>query len=633
MEEYSSANATLPSGAASNVDQSVRKDFVDLLQNKTRTGLWLDSYDHISFLEDALESMSTTVGGPTKIIFLFYDLPNRDCAAGSSNGSLCCIDPANADPVASYCDPTTMADFASDSGTPPLCVGLTSGMIQDDENPGKTYKDYTDRVVTAIENYKDFEYHIVCEPDSFPNILTNSGFGSNSTGINGCSSNTAALSYCAGIDYALRRLTGHVRGEDGNLSPDESTISTMFQNNQIHTYLDVAHSAWGGWDVNLGDPDKGVMYSLLMGATSESPYVASTADAYSKIGTADNFSDGVDENVYTKELFWWNTAQWKQMLSGFTMNVSNYTPLGYMIPFSSFGQNGLNRPPEVIRDYCGWEDYAVKPVITPASINPINSETFGTIARGPECMNPCNNVQAYNFTNNLMNYSGILATIYADEFPNGVAKDGVVYPRILIDTARNGGAPDVFKANYEALLTEVSQPEPCASWCNVASMSLGQPSFGDDNQLLHPSDVTGSFLPFISFAYLKPPGESDGCVPEDAAAAPNPQDTVGKMTQGCTPSGITGNPAICTRFDTMCGHQFAGGYGETANGPGGSTDNLTYTEETKNYINLCPPDAGTWDLFQIDMLASNFSKFTQSTGNQSYYATKNDDDYWDGNSE
>ena len=43
----------------------------------------------------------------------------------------------------------------------------------------------------------------------------------------------------------------------------------------------------------------------------------------------------------------------------------------------------------------------------------------------------------------------------------------------------------------------------------------------------------------------------------------------------------------------------------------------------------CPPEAGVWDMYQIDMLASNFPTFTD-TGSQGgqMYATSNNDSFW-----
>jgi cellulase/cellobiase CelA1 len=663
----------LDTGVKSSVDPDDRAKFVNLLQNQTRTGLWLDSFSSTDNLENALQT-----GGFTKIIFLFYDLPNRDCAASSSNGQLCCSDFAGG---ATFCNAATMQQFAtSDTG---YCLGLNDAAAQAGD-VDHTYTDYANRVVSIMADYPSIEFHIIVEPDSWPNVITNSGLGENqNVGKKNCSLNTAALSYCAGIDYALRKLTGQIRNDNGTIGQDTSDLGTiiynMWKSGKIHTYLDIAHSAWMGWDL-LADDAKGVMESLLKGNDRGKNSLIKLS-AYQQIGTTDNWNTNTskngmrangsnvtvpkaDETVYSKPNFYWNTADWcPYFLSGFTMNVSNYNPLGKMAPWDKFSDatNSL-----VLQDYCGWSN--------PDQVNASNGDTF-TSNKAAACVQPCNAVVNYNFVNNLLNYAGLMGGIYKGVFDkdHGTVWDGETYPSILIDTARNGGAEDVYIANYEAMADEKVQadgknegtfiPEPCASWCNVASTSLGQPSFGSNGEILHPSTVDGTQIPFISFAALKPPGESDGCVTsplKDAAdfesGQPgqlvngvqdgNPQITSGAFLpdSACTPTLLTNGGApigsdptdTCRRFDTMCGHQFTGGYGAKVNGPNsqpsdasstntGSTDvsDLTYTEQTQTYMMNCPPEAGVWDMYQIDMLASNYSKFTD--GN---YATSNSDSFW-----
>jgi hypothetical protein len=146
----------------------------------------------------------------------------------------------------------------------------------------------------------------------------------------------------------------------------------------------------------------------------------------------------------------------------------------------------------------------------------------------------------------------MMGAIYKGVFDeaHGTVWNGETYPSILIDTARNGGAEEVYIANYKAMIGEVVEPadkpgknipEPCASWCNVASTSLGQPSFGSNGEILHPSDVKGTQIPFISFASLKPPGESDGCVTSSLSDAPDfASDEPGQLVSGKQ----KGNPQI-----------------------------------------------------------------------------------------
>ncbi|MHC4236976.1 MAG: hypothetical protein ACYSSM_01735, partial [Planctomycetota bacterium] len=62
-------------------------------------------------------------------------------------------------------------------------------------------------------------------------------------------------------------------------------------------------------------------------------------------------------------------------------------------------------------------------------------------------------------------------------------------------------------------------------------------------------------------------------------------------------------------------------------GPIVTDSNITYTDQTKTYMMNCPPEAGVWDMYQIDMLASNFATFTD-TGSKKLYATSNNDSFW-----
>jgi hypothetical protein len=450
----------------------------------------------------------------------------------------------------------------------------------------------------------------------------------------------------------------------------------MWKSGKIHTYLDIAHNAWMGWDL-LTDANKGVMESLLKGIDKG---LNSGVSAYQQIGNTDNWNNSsspnstvnggtqqADPTVYTKSKFYWDTADWcPYLLSGFTMNVSNYNPLGKMAAWETFN-NVSSDGSKVLQNYCGWNP--------PDDVNAEN----GADASGgnPACVQPCNAVVNWNFVNNLLNYAGMMGAIYKGVFDeaHGTVWNGETYPSILIDTARNGGAEEVYIANYKAMAEEKTKaedkdayiPEPCASWCNVASTSLGQPSFGSNGEILHPSDVTGTQIPFISFASLKPPGESDGCVTSPLSAAAdfasdepgqlladgtqkgNPQITSGAFLPGstCTTTALTNGGAgssgssTCARFDTMCGHQFTGGYGAKVDGPNVQpadagpdnagpivTDsNITYTDQTKTYMMNCPPEAGVWDMYQIDMLASNFATFTD-TGSKKLYATSNNDSFW-----
>ncbi|MGV9453024.1 glycoside hydrolase family 6 protein [Streptomyces sp. NPDC003635] len=124
-------------------------------------------------------------GQPITATFVVYDLPGRDCAALASSGEL----------------PLTQA-------------GL---------NRYKT--EYIDVIANVMKNpkYQDIRITTVVEPDSLPNLVTN-------TSDPECAQAKSSGIYVEGIRYALDKL---------HAIPN------------VYTYLDYAHSGWLGWDNNL----------------------------------------------------------------------------------------------------------------------------------------------------------------------------------------------------------------------------------------------------------------------------------------------------------------------------------------------------------------------------------------------
>jgi len=94
-------------------------------------------------------------------MFVVYDLPNRDCDAGASNGEINCED--------STC---------------------TEGL--------NTYKtQYVDKVVEVLKKYPTVNIVAIIEPDSLPNLATNMGNPK-------CSQ--AANAYKLGVEYTLKQM-------------------------------------------------------------------------------------------------------------------------------------------------------------------------------------------------------------------------------------------------------------------------------------------------------------------------------------------------------------------------------------------------------------------------------------------
>src|SRR5882757_1463257 len=155
----------------------------------TATSVWIDSIGAIAgpaggmglaaHLDAALAQKGST---PEVFTMVVYDLPGRDCNALASNGEL----------------PATDAGLAR-------------------------YKsDYVDPIVAILSQPKYAGLRIVAtiEPDSLPNIVTNSG-------VAACQ--TAGPLYEQGVAYTLGKL---------------HTLSN------VYSYLDMGHSGWLGWPSN-----------------------------------------------------------------------------------------------------------------------------------------------------------------------------------------------------------------------------------------------------------------------------------------------------------------------------------------------------------------------------------------------
>ncbi|KAK0644394.1 1, 4-beta cellobiohydrolase [Cercophora newfieldiana] len=138
------------------------------------TFVWLDTIANIAKFEPAIAEV------PCDEILgvVIYDLPGRDCAAKASNGE--------------------------------LKVG---------ELP-KYKTEYIDVIAGLIKKYPNTAIALVIEPDSLPNLVTNSD-------VTACKNSAAG--YRDGVAYALKTL---------NLP-------------NVIMYIDAGHGGWLGWDANL----------------------------------------------------------------------------------------------------------------------------------------------------------------------------------------------------------------------------------------------------------------------------------------------------------------------------------------------------------------------------------------------
>ncbi|KAK3316731.1 exoglucanase 3 precursor [Apodospora peruviana] len=136
--------------------------------------LWIDTIDNIAKVEPAIADV------PCNDILglVIYDLPGRDCAAKASNGE--------------------------------LKVGEVS----------KYKSQYIDPIVKILKAHPNTAFALIIEPDSLPNLVTNSD-------LQTCKDSAAG--YRDGVAYALKNL---------NLP-------------NVIMYIDAGHGGWLGWDANL----------------------------------------------------------------------------------------------------------------------------------------------------------------------------------------------------------------------------------------------------------------------------------------------------------------------------------------------------------------------------------------------
>ncbi|MDX6515147.1 MAG: cellulose 1,4-beta-cellobiosidase [Gaiellaceae bacterium] len=200
--------------------------------DNTPSALWMDS---IAALSGGNSGGGTTLAGHLDnalaqgagyIVVVIYDLPGRDCAALASNGEL-----------------------------PPTAQGLSDYKTK-----------YIDPIAATFANTKYANLRIVTivEPDSLPNVVTNTTANSSTTSTVAAACSASAPYYEQGIAYALDK---------------------MHAMSNVYTYVDMAHSGWLGWSSNSGP----------------------MATEFSKVAGM--------------------TAAGKASIDGFISNTANYTPL------------------------------------------------------------------------------------------------------------------------------------------------------------------------------------------------------------------------------------------------------------------------------------------------------------------
>jgi len=184
--------STIATGVATPAEVAVLNQMKEI-----PSAFWIDHYGKISgtgrldTLEGILEDAAAKADPPL-CVFIFYDLPNRDCNAKASNGEI-----------------SFRGDDAAD-------VALAEYRTQ-----------YVDPFVAILARYSSVPVVIVVEPDSLGNVISNAG-------RNGCSEATVN-NYKAGIKYAVDALS---------IARSSSSAATLA------LYVDAAHGGWMGYEPN-----------------------------------------------------------------------------------------------------------------------------------------------------------------------------------------------------------------------------------------------------------------------------------------------------------------------------------------------------------------------------------------------
>ena len=149
-----------------------------------------------SSVEGILKDAQTQ--GNKLVVFIVYDLPNRDCHAKASNGEICCT--YNADKTCNY------------DATGDCSAGISE------------YKtEYIDPLYQVLDAYDDtVPIVLIIEPDSLPNIATNQADSH-------CGNAATQTAYKTGVAYAINKL------------------KTL----KVTMYIDAAHGGWLGWEDNF----------------------------------------------------------------------------------------------------------------------------------------------------------------------------------------------------------------------------------------------------------------------------------------------------------------------------------------------------------------------------------------------
>jgi cellulose 1,4-beta-cellobiosidase len=255
------------------------------------TAVWLDSIAAIHGDPGAMglaahldQAVVQAAGEPMVVQVVLYNLPGRNCGRTASEGEL------GASDLPRY--KAEFVDVIAEIIGRPAYAGL--------------------RVVTVIE------------PDSLPNLVTNTGWRATATLL--CETMLANGGYVDGIGYALATL---------------GALPNVFN------YLDVSHHGVIGWEDNLA-PTVGLLARAARASGSTTAtvrgFVTNTAnyaplrEPFIPLGDPYRYSKWVDWNPFNDELTFAPAMRSRLVAAGFAADV------GFVVDTSRNGWGGPTRP-------------------------------------------------------------------------------------------------------------------------------------------------------------------------------------------------------------------------------------------------------------------------------------------------
>lgn len=267
---------------------------------------------------------------PMTIVIIIYNLPDRDCAAFASNGQLYEIGKPR--------DPN------------PTLGGME-----------KYQNDYL-RVITSTlqkkPEYKNLRIVAMLEPDSYPNMITNTKLNPD-----GPSLVWPELTTQDGTTYCDTLLTYSSPGLESGLGVYgrglQIAIEELYKVGNVYTYLDIGHAGWLGWDdsmsnnSNLKRAVEGFL-KLIKGANTDG------IDGFKKVrGFASNtsgytpveeplISNAEADRMALSDWYEWNkSVDELSYIDAFSARVKSQQPgfnPGFIIDTARNGWGAPNRP-------------------------------------------------------------------------------------------------------------------------------------------------------------------------------------------------------------------------------------------------------------------------------------------------